>query len=237
MKAEHKKTYEHLFFDLDHTLWDFDANSKATLQYLYQRFGLEQLQVGECETFVLHYEKHNDFLWTKLRNGTISRAELRWKRMAMTLEEFGIIDQKLAKEMSVVYLEKLPQQNQLIDGTLELLEYCKEKKYHLHIITNGFKSTQLEKLNTSGIASYFENVFTSENTQTMKPHRPIFEQALRFTGATLDNSIMIGDSIDADITGAINMGIDQIFYNPHKQEHSLNVTFEVQKLQEMMSLL
>ena len=231
------KQYKHLFFDLDHTLWDFDANSKATLQYLYGKFELDKKGIQEFEGFRDLYEHYNEMLWAKLRKGTITREELRWKRMALTLADYNIDDMPLVHEMSVLYLEKLPKQGLLLEGARSLLDYCTAKGYGLHIITNGFETTQQEKVRTASLDTYFRHVFTSEHAGSMKPHRPIFEYALHTTGAVMEESIMIGDCLEADIQGARNMGMDQIFYNPMRKPHEEPITFEVNHLDEIKNIL
>jgi len=231
------KPYKHLFFDLDHTLWDFNANSKATLQYLYREFELDKKGIEDFESFSDRYEQHNEMLWAQLRSGAITREELRWRRMELTLSDYKIDNRPLVNELSVLYLEKLPRQGLLLDGAKALLDYCMLKGYVLHIITNGFETTQQEKLRTAALDAYFSNVFTSENAGSMKPHRPIFEYALRTTGAVPEESIMIGDCLEADIRGARNIGMDQIFYNPLQLQHEDPVTYEVRHLNEIKDIL
>lgn len=231
------KKYQHIFWDLDHTLWDFDANSENTLKVVYDTFGLFDLGIIEFPKFSKLYEVLNEQLWVQLRAGTISRELLRWKRMDMALQHFGINNEPLAHQMSTLYLEILPQQKQLLPGALDVLEYCKSQDYHLHIITNGFETTQMQKLANSGIGTYFQHIFTSENANAMKPHPPIFHYALDKSSAQLTNSIMIGDSLEADVIGAKQMGMDQIFYNPHAIQHQEEVTFEVADLRDIIKIL
>lgn len=229
--------YKHLFFDLDHTLWDFDANSQKTLEYLYQVYHLQERGVKDFVVFKEHYEYYNEMLWSKLRNGNISREELRWRRMQLVLAEFGIDDLSLAYELSSVYLDMLPDQGQLLEGALEILNYCLGKEYHMHIITNGFETTQYRKLDTSNLRSYFNHIFTSECVNSMKPHKPIFEFALQTTGAGLEDSLMIGDSLEADIIGAKSVGMDQVYYNPYAIRHKEVVTYEIAHLKELMEII
>lgn len=231
------KTYTTLFFDLDHTLWDFDANSAATLKVLYDTFNLKAKGINDFNVFVPRYEYHNELLWAQLRAGTISRVDLRWKRMALILQEYGIDDIELAMQMSALYLEILPKQGLLIDGALELLEYCKQKGYAMHLITNGFETTQREKLATSNIGRFFEHIITSESANAMKPHAPIFEYAVQLANINIADAIMIGDSYEADITGAMQVGMDQIYYNPLNLECNPNPTFTVKSLSDMLDIL
>ncbi len=205
--------YKHLFFDLDHTLWDFEANSRQTLGELYNRLELRNRGVNDFELFHKNYLAHNDKLWDRYRKGFIKVDELRWKRMWLALLDFRIADEPLAREMGVLFLELLPTRKLLFPHTTEILDYLTEKKYRLHLITNGFEKTQHGKLKSSGLDKYFIEVITSEGSNSLKPHREIFEYAFRKTGAAPEESIMIGDTVDVDILGAINAGIDQVHVN------------------------
>jgi putative hydrolase of the HAD superfamily len=228
--------YVHLFFDLDHTLWDFDANAKITLSDLYEHFKLHRLGVDDFEQFYRSYLKHNEVLWEKYRAGKIKVDELRWKRMALSLLDFQIWDEPLAHEMGQKFLDLLPTRNQLFPYTHELLGNLKEKQYKLHIITNGFDHTQRCKLKNSALEKYFTEVITSECSNSLKPKREIFEYALRSAGADTHNSIMIGDSIDADIMGAMNAGMDNVLVNHTNITTAVKPTFEVKNLKELEQL-
>jgi putative hydrolase of the HAD superfamily len=205
--------YKHLFFDLDHTLWDFEANSRKTLEELYLSLQLSQKGVDDFDLFHKSYLLHNDKLWDRYRNGFIKVDELRWKRMWLTLLDFKLADEPLAREMGVLFLDLLPTRKILFPYTFEILDYLLEKKYILHLITNGFEKTQHSKLKNSGLDKYFTEVITSEASNSLKPHKEIFDYAFQKTGALHKESIMIGDTIDVDILGAVNAGIDQVHVN------------------------
>lgn len=229
--------YKHIFFDLDHTLWDFEANSAATLQRLYHDFSLEQLGVPGFESFRSTYERHNEKFWERFRKGYVQREELRWKRMWHTLLDFRIGDTDLAHKMSFIYLDMLPQQDRLMPYAQDTLEYCLSRNYKLHLITNGFETTQWQKMRTSGIDHYFAEVITSERSNSMKPKAGIFDFALATTGATVTESIMIGDSLEADIVGAQNYGMDYVYYNPLRKPHGRQLTHEIDCLSRLKDLL
>jgi putative hydrolase of the HAD superfamily len=229
------KAYKHLFFDLDHTLWDFDKNSENTLSKLFDEYHLAGRGIPDFRSFMEVYLVHNDRLWERFRNGFIKREELRWKRVWLTLLDFKIADTNLAYEMSAAYLEILPTQTILMPFATEVLEHCKGR-YVMHLITNGFETTQWQKLQYSKISPYFSEVITSEKSNSMKPHRQIFDYALKATGANIENSIMIGDALDIDILGASNAGWDQVYYNPGRKEHDRKPTYEVKCLSEMLTL-
>jgi len=227
------KGYKHLFFDLDHTLWDFDANSRLTLQEMYHALRLQEKGVGDFDLFHQQYLVHNEKLWERYRSGFIKVDELRWKRMWLTLLDFKIGDQVLAREMGVLFLDSLPTRTLLFPYTREILTYLTGKGYHLHLITNGFEKTQHQKLQYSGIASYFREVITSEGSNSLKPHKEIFEYAFYKTGAKKEESIMFGDSLEVDIQGAMNAGIDQVYVNHLQTEPTIRPTYMVHSLKEL----
>ena len=225
--------YKHLFFDLDHTLWDFDANAKIALTEMYSFFNLASLQVAPFESFYQHYLHHNQILWDRYHNGFISSEDLKWKRMWRTLLEFKIGDEKLAKDISENFLEILPIQKGVFPHTFEILDYLTQKNYQLHLITNGFERVQWSKLKNSGLNKYFQQVITSEASNSLKPKKEIFEFALQKTGALVSNSIMLGDNLDADILGAINFGMDSVFVNHLNISTEMQPTFTITHLKEL----
>lgn len=226
-------TYKHLFFDLDHTLWDFNSNARLTLEELYQGMELRSLGILDFELFYTTYLSHNDKLWEKYRNGTIKVDELRWKRMWYTLIDFKIGDEKLARDMGFRFLQLLPTRTLLFPHTIDCLDYLTNKGYSLHMITNGFEETQHSKLKHSGIASYFIEVITSEGSNSIKPNKEIFEYAFMKTKAHPHESIMIGDNIEVDIQGAMNAGIDQVFVNHTCIDCPIRPTYMVHSLKEL----
>lgn len=230
--------YRHLFFDLDHTLWDFDANAMETLSDVYRELELHQQGVSSFDAFCKHYLHHNAQLWDRYHHGFITAEELKWKRMWRTLLEFKIGCEALARQMSDRFLDILPTKRNLFPYTHEILQHLKEKGYRLHLITNGFEKTQWSKLNNSNLGQYFEEVITSEGSNSVKPNREIFEYALQTTGATVSESIMIGDNLEADIKGALNAGLDAVFVN-HTGVTVTNVepTYTISHLQELEQIL
>lgn len=229
--------YKHLFFDLDHTLWDFDTNAKDTLVEVYALFELEKKGVVPFGDFYKLYKIHNEILWDRFHKGFITGEELKWKRMWRTLLEFKLADEELAKAMSEKFLEILPTKKQLFPYTTEILDYLTDKKYDLHLITNGFEKTQWTKLNNSGLHVYFKQVVTSESSNSVKPQKEIFEYAMNKAGAELHNSIMLGDNLEADIQGAINAGMDNIFINHIHVSTTMKPTYTVTSLKELKNIL
>jgi putative hydrolase of the HAD superfamily len=228
--------YQHIFFDLDHTLWDFEKNSKDTMWQLYNRFQLQGRGITDFEAFYEVYRDHNEKLWVRFRKGFIKRDELRWKRMWHTLLDFKIGDTKVANELSSAYLEILPTQKFLVPDAMELVQYCAQK-YTLHIITNGFETTQRQKLYNCGLLSYFDQIITSEKSNSIKPNKEIFDFAKSAAGANTNKCIMIGDALEIDVLGAINAGWDAIYYNPGQIPHQHKPTHEVNSLKTIMEIL
>jgi len=225
--------YQHLFFDLDHTLWDFEANARETLLELHESLQLEVRGIDDFDLFHKNYLAHNERLWDRYRNGLIKQDELRLKRMSLSLLDFKIADESLSMEMSIRFLDLLPTRTILFPYTKEILIYLKEKGYKLHLITNGFEKTQYSKLYHSGLNIFFNEIITSEASNSLKPNKEIFEFAFRKTGALPTNSIMIGDSIEVDIQGAINAGIDQVFVNYQHIVADIKPTYTVNSLKEL----
>jgi len=225
--------YKHLFFDLDHTLWDFDANAKETLTELYSIFELDSRIKIAFEDFYPKYLFHNEVLWDRYHKGLISAEELKWKRMWRTMLDFKIADEPLAKAMSGKFLEILPTKKILFPHTLEILDYLKAKDYGLHLITNGFENTQWSKLNHSGLSSYFTHVITSEGSNSLKPKKEIFDYAMDKASSSLSESIMIGDNLDADIQGAMNAGMDTIFVNHINAVTTIKPTYTITHLRQL----
>lgn len=207
------------------------------MEELYTNLQLQDLGVHDFDLFHKNYLVHNEKLWARYRNGFIKVDELRWKRMWLTLLDFKIGDEKLARTMAGQFLELLPTRKLLFPYTIEILDYLVNRNYKLHLITNGFEQTQHSKLQYSGLAKYFIEVITSEGSNSLKPHKEIFDFALDKTKATKEESIMIGDSIEVDIQGAMNAGMDQIYVNHLNVEPEIKPTYIVYSLKEIESIL
>lgn len=228
--------YTHLFFDLDHTLWDFEANARITLTTLYEDLELKARGVHDFDLFYKNYLVHNDKLWERYRKGFVKQDELRVKRMWLSLLDFKIADDDLAKKMSVQFLELLPTRTALFPHTIETLEYLRDKNYELHLITNGFEKVQHSKLKHSGLTPFFKEVITSEGSNSLKPNKEIFDFAFQKTNALPQRSIMIGDTIDVDIQGAKNAGIDQVYVNHTGQPIDAGATYTVTSLKDLAGI-
>jgi putative hydrolase of the HAD superfamily len=229
--------YKHLFFDLDHTLWDFETNSKETLQELFLSHQLDEIVTPDFKLFFEKYSYHNKKLWDRYHHGFITQDDLKWKRMWHTLLEFKRGDEKLSKQLSGEFLEILPNKKKLFPYTIEILDYLTKKQYKLHLITNGFDNVQWRKLDNSNIGHYFSSVITSQLACCLKPNKQIFDFAIAKAGCCYRESIMLGDNLDADIQGAMSAGMDTVFVNHLKEETVLKPTHVIHHLKELEGIL
>ena len=228
--------YRHIFFDLDRTLWDFDAAAEVAFEKIYEQYHLKDLGIPSAHDFHFVYHPLNEKLWELYRANQITKDELNHTRFMKPLEHYGIHDDELADRLSEDYVYWSPRIVRLVPGTMELLDYLKPK-YHLHLITNGFQEVQHTKLNGSGMEPYFETLTVSEEVGVKKPNPEIFFYALKKANATPEESLMIGDEMDVDIDGARAAGMDQIFFNPSGAKAEGERTYEVKKLLEITSYL
>ncbi len=227
-----ENTIKHIFFDLDHTLWDFETNSAKTFQFIFDKNGIDV----QLNNFLKHYEPINHAYWKQYREEKISKSRLRYGRLKDTFDclNYTISDDKITL-LSEMYIENLPNYNTLFDGAIELLNYLREK-YQLHIITNGFEEVQLKKMKNSEIDYFFNQIITSESVGVKKPNPKIFKHSLALANAKPTESMMIGDNLEADIQGAQQIGMKTIFFNVHKKEIS-NTTIHVNNLLEIKQYL
>ncbi|WP_179022366.1 YjjG family noncanonical pyrimidine nucleotidase [Winogradskyella forsetii] len=206
---------KHVFFDLDHTLWDFDKNSGLTFEKI---FNLNKIEV-ELNDFLSIYEPINLNYWKLYREEKVTKSALRYGRLREAFDCVGItVEDETINHLSEAYIDNLSSFNYLFDGTFEILDYLKDK-YELHIITNGFEEAQEKKMVASNIKPYFKTVTNSEMVGVKKPNPKIFNFALDLASANAKESIMIGDSLEADIEGAHKIGMDTIHFD-YKDAHN-----------------
>ena len=230
--------YTHIFFDLDHTLWDFEKNSEEAMKDAFLELEIGSFLNTDYLSFNAVYIKINQKYWERFRKGFVTREDLRWKRMQATFLEFKKFDDGLSKQLGESYLEKLPTKTHLFSHALEILEYCFKKKYEMHLITNGFEETQQKKIRNSGIANFFDVMVSSEKAMSPKPNAEIFEYAMTATNATREKSLMIGDHFDVDVMGAKNVGMDQVYFNPNRRDNNDgSATYEIECLSELFDIL
>jgi putative hydrolase of the HAD superfamily len=221
-------TITDVFFDLDHTLWDFDKNS----QMAFDRIFKSKYQDIITEDFIKEYIPINQECWRLYQNDKITHQELRFNRLKFSFDALNyVISEENILAIANDYIEFLTDNNYLFDGAIEVLEYLKPK-YKLHIITNGFANVQEKKINNASLGSYFNTITNSELAGVKKPNSIIFDYALNLASASKENSIMIGDDFEADVTGALNAGLDAIYFN----EKKLDVSGDYKQINHLLEL-
>ncbi|MGB1231989.1 MAG: YjjG family noncanonical pyrimidine nucleotidase [Winogradskyella sp.] len=211
---------KHVFFDLDHTLWDFDKNSALTFETIFK---LNTINV-ELNDFLPVYEPINLKYWKLYREEKITKSKLRYGRLKEAFNALNVkVEDDVINHLSEAYITQLSTFNHLFEGTFEILKYL-QNKYTLHIITNGFEEAQEKKMTTSNIRAYFKTITNSEMVGVKKPNPKIFNFALNLAHANAAESVMIGDSIEADIEGADALGMSTIHfdYKDTNAKHNYN---------------
>ena len=228
----HKPILSDVFFDLDHTLWDFEKNSYLTFERVFEQMKIQ----AALDPFLSAYEGINHHFWKLYRENKITQIELRHQRLIQTFNAIDYdFDKKKINEISNLYIFHLSTFTNLFDGAITLLKDL-NKKYKLHIITNGFDLVQHHKIKNSGLSPYFDKIITAEKVGYKKPNPLIFKYALNQTSSEFSKSLMIGDSLEADILGALNLGMGAIHFNSHN-EPMHNYCPIVTTLQEIQNLI
>lgn len=230
------KNYRFIFFDLDHTLWDFEQNSSETLSELYVKYELASLGVSSEDLFKEQFSLVNRELWAQSEVGKMNREELRLTRFRLVCEKLGVMDEALANQMGEEYVSLCPTKKLLLPFALDMLKYLYQK-YPLYILTNGFSDVQAVKLESAGILPFFKGVYTGEEFGVSKPEKAYFQGVMQKVGAQPQECLMIGDNLKTDILGAQNAGIDHIYYNPGGRSYFMQVQHEIQCLSELAKLL
>ncbi|MCU0420807.1 MAG: YjjG family noncanonical pyrimidine nucleotidase [Cyclobacteriaceae bacterium] len=228
--------YQAVLFDLDHTLWDYETNSREALHDLFHRYHLPGKTRAGFQAFYDSFVDVNTRIWHRYDRGEISRDVIRYERFHQVFKRVGIDHYELSLKFSHDYVSESPSRSHLMPHAKDVLAYL-QGRYKLYIITNGFDEIQATKLHASGIASFFSRVVTSETAGCKKPSPEIFQLALDHAGIDSAKAIMIGDNLLTDMAGARNARIDTVFFNPHQTEHREPVTHEIQSLHELMHIL
>ena len=229
--------YKHLFFDLDHTLWDFDRNSTESIFELYEVFRLSEAGIASADEFNRHFIAINNQLWSDFYNNRLTHTDIRKYRFRMVMDAVGVSDHSVCDQMNEAYLQLLPRKPHLMESAADVLDYLKER-YQLHVITNGFDEIQAMKMASSGLTDYFQHIVTIQKAEAKKPEPRIFEFALDVSGASLGESLMIGDNYEADVCGALNAGMDVVYYNTASLPiEGAAPTYEIRHLKELMAIL
>ncbi|WP_256011276.1 YjjG family noncanonical pyrimidine nucleotidase [Desertivirga xinjiangensis] len=229
-------SYRHIFFDLDHTIWDFDRNAEETLHELYKTYQLEQIGVSCPYNFIETYTQNNHELWASYHSGCISKEELRQTRFRKTFLDLGVVVDAVPLQFEDDYVRICPTKTNLFPDAHETLEYL-SGKYSLHLISNGFKESTEMKIELTGLKKYFTTIVISDIVGINKPDKAIFEFALNGAAAVKQESIMIGDSLEADIRGALNFGMDAIYFNPCGKETPEDIRKQISRLSELRHML
>lgn len=225
--------YKFLLFDLDHTLFDFDTAEDVALTQLLKEEGVDNIQAYKD-----YYVPMNKALWEDLEQKKITKHELVNTRFSRLFEHFGV--EKDGSYLANRYQFYLSQQGQMFSGAMELLDTLIDRGYEVYAATNGIISIQTGRLIKSGLAPYFNHVFISEQLVTQKPDALFYERiGQQIHGFSKENTVMIGDSLTADIQGGNNAGIDTIWYNPHHLENKTQAqpTYEVHSYQDLLNCL
>jgi len=231
-----KNNYRHIFFDLDHTLWDFENNATAVLLELHQELDLKNLGCNDAKQFVDTFHEINLELWRLHDLDEIDIHDLRHTRFTRVFDRMGLKKVTVPPELGDLYLERCPQGKLVLPHAHDVLAYLHDK-YRLHIITNGFDDIQQVKLKSASLDNFFDVVVTAGGCGYKKPDKKIFDYALQQTGASAELSLMVGDNLDSDIIGAQNAGIDHIFFNPGRTFHQHQVDHEIYCLSELKNLI
>jgi len=228
--------YKHIFIDLDKTIWDFDRNARATFEEIFKKYDLGSNGIPGLDAFITVYTRINEMLWDLYRENKIKKEVLSIRRFELTLNEFGIDDLILATHIGEDYVTLSPLKTLLLPHSREALDYLRPK-YALHIITNGFEEVQQKKLDVCKLRKYFRTITTSEEAGVKKPETPIFELALRKAGARASQSLMIGDDLVVDMSGARLTGMDTLYFNPDRHSHNEQINHEIFSWEEIKEIL
>jgi len=227
-----KSTIKALYFDLDHTLWDFEQNSALDFKALFKQYDIGL----ELDSFLNVYIPNNIAYWRLYREGKIDKEKLRYERLKTVFDQLNYkASDALIFDMADAYIQTLPEYNTLFPGAISILEALKPH-YALHMITNGFKDVQHFKMKNSGLLPYFETVTDSSSVGKKKPDPEIFNHALKVGGVSSSEAVMIGDSLEADIEGALKVGMHAVHFMPLKQINPTHYK-EIEQLEELTFLL
>lgn len=226
-----------LCFDLDHTLWDFETNSRLALRDGYNAMGLKGLGVESADDWIASYERSNEWCWAQFREGKMDKETLRSERFKLAFEGLGMeAEGDVAQRLGEHYIETSPYQTALLEGTMEVLEELAKRGHRMFILTNGFEEVQHIKVKNSGLEPFFTGVYTSDFLGVKKPNPKAFERAAEAEGLSMSGGIvMVGDSWESDVEGAHGVGWDAVHFNP-KEEHRKDVWQSVRVLRELLDL-
>lgn len=228
---------QHIFFDLDNTLWDHRKNAYLTLHEIFKQEEVGEIYQLDFEEFHTEYFTINERLWAQIRDGEINKEYLRKHRFYDTFLFFGIDNFDLSEAFENQFLDEILKNNYLVEGSFELLEYLSAKNYQLHILSNGFKEVTAKKCELSGIKNYFQTITSADEIEIRKPQPEIYEYALKKAGAKKEESIMIGDDWIADVEGGKSFGLDVVFLDVFNDNFEAEGVTVIKKLVELHDIL
>jgi HAD superfamily hydrolase (TIGR01662 family) len=125
---------------------------------------------------------------------------------------FDLGDTLVAEETTVYDSSGQAITARVIEGAFEVLEAIRKEGYRIGIIANGDSANIRSIIGTTGLQDYFNSIVISEEVDIEKPYQRIFEVALARLGVKPENSVMVGNKIDADILGANRAGMRSVWF-------------------------
>ncbi len=227
---------QHIFFDLDNTLWDHRRNAYLTLKEIFEREKVRDKHNIHFEEFHKEYFTINERLWAQIRDGEIDKEHLRKHRFYDSFLFFGIDDFALAQTFEKNFLDEILNYNDLVEGSFDLLEYLSDKGYTLHILSNGFEEVTYRKCELSGIKNYFKTITSADEIDVRKPNPEIYAYALNKAGAKIEESAMIGDDWIADVEGGKAFGLQVVFFDVFNDNYEADGVTVIKRLAELKDI-
>ena len=228
---------QHIFFDLDNTLWDHRQNAYLTLKDIFKRENITEKFNINFEEFHQEYFTINEKLWAQIRDGEIDKEYLRKHRFYDSFLFFGVDDFELSQTFEHQFLDEILNYNDLVPGAFQILEYLAEKGYILHILSNGFQEVTHRKCELSGIKNYFKTITSADEINIRKPHPEVYEYALNKANAKTEESMMIGDDWIADVEGGKSFGLEVVFFDVFNDNFEAEGVKVIKKLDELKTFL
>jgi 5'-nucleotidase len=223
------KIYEWILFDADNTLFHFDDFSGLSWMFK-NHFGIEF-----CEKNYQAFQTISKPLWNSYQNGEINAQHLQERRFYAWSEKLQIS----SAQLNSIFMQTMANISKPLQGVVSLLNFIKGKA-KLGIITNGFTELQETRLERSGLKDFFEIHVISEQVGITKPDPRIFEHALFLAGNPVrEKVLMVGDTFETDILGAINAKLDTCWLNPTRKPFPQNfiINYRICSISELQDLL
>ena len=214
-----------VLLDLDDTILDFHRAEAAAVSKTFLRLGIEP-----TEQIVQRYSEVNAAHWRMLERGEITRAQVLTGRFRQIFSEIGAgCDPEHTQQIYEAYLSR---GHYFIPGAEQLLKDL-YGNYHLYLVSNGNAVVQKGRLESAGIAPYFDAIFISELIGADKPSRAYFDRCFaKIPDFDPQQAILIGDSPTSDILGGIRVGVKTCWFNPnHRLPHpEIHSDYEIDQL-------